>query len=833
MSPTTPSSPVFFEATSRAPTIAMGHQQAEQTTLGQLQTLEQIKLLDSIDELRSQGLGHHGISLPQLIVCGDQSTGKSSLLEGLTRLRFPTKGVLCTTFATEVVLRREDRVDILCTIIPGKGRSHADRRELKDFQQTFPSSTNFDFSSLVEKAKIAMAHGGKDDSNSIHEDVLRVRYSGPDLPSLTIVDLPGFILQSLDGGDSASRIQDLVTSYMCNEKSIILAVVQAGSEPECQQVFTQLMAYDKEYSRTLGIITKPDTIERGSEEEHKLIQLAKNGGFPLRHRWHSVRNRGSLAKDQPDSVRDDTERQFFATGAWATVARQDVGIESLRTKLSRVLLEHVGKEVPSIIAAVQCAIEATTADLKALGEVRETSKDQRAYLTCHAQEFHSLTHDALRGIYTNPLFALSSPDEQSSARLRTAVQNLNIAFAHVIAVHSNERYGTSMEGSHPAAQTYDACFEEPERIDRAVFLEGHIGGYVRQSRQSGLPSLVNPLVIGEVFRQQSRNWGMIAKHHLRQVFQAIKDYVKEALESLMDERTRNLLMFKQIQPDLEKRWNTVEEKLKELLIPYTEQDPITYDPGFLRNLEGMRALRHRQKFGANPSTSRQQSPFAQSGPSKASSESDQRLLTESMDDFTTSEILDLVLTYYSSAISVFISNVAVLAVENCLLKNLSGIFCPTLTANMDDEQLCDIAAESEESRRQRLNLREKLQILEAGKQVLYEQVAKTPVTSSKKASQYPLERSKENRPRTPTHQASPPAFNRPGRQDTMADLASKLNKLAVTPPPSGSNAHDSSRRRVDSAMTTPSKAEMRSHRRQASLYDQIRNAGPEYDSDEV
>jgi len=84
-----PTTPIFFEAPSRSPTVAK-EQIAEVDTLDQLQTAEQVLLLDKIDELRNKGLSHHGINLPQLIVCGDQSSGKSSLLEGLTRLRFPT-----------------------------------------------------------------------------------------------------------------------------------------------------------------------------------------------------------------------------------------------------------------------------------------------------------------------------------------------------------------------------------------------------------------------------------------------------------------------------------------------------------------------------------------------------------------------------------------------------------------------------------------------------------------------------------------------------------------------------------------------------------------------
>ena len=68
----------------------------------------------------------------------------------------------------------------------------------------------------------------------------------------------------------------------------------------------------------------------------------------------------------------------------------------------------------------------------------------------------------------------------------------------------------------------------------------------------------------------------------------------------------------------------------------------------------------------------------------------------------------------------FINNIAVLAIENCLIKGLSGIFSPSLIASLSDEQLRAIAAESNEIRDERECLRQRLDALEAGKNVLTE-----------------------------------------------------------------------------------------------------------------
>jgi hypothetical protein len=62
-------------------------------------------LLNIIDSLRPQGISRF-VDLPQIIVCGDQSSGKSSVLEAISGMLFPTKDNLCTRFATELILRR-------------------------------------------------------------------------------------------------------------------------------------------------------------------------------------------------------------------------------------------------------------------------------------------------------------------------------------------------------------------------------------------------------------------------------------------------------------------------------------------------------------------------------------------------------------------------------------------------------------------------------------------------------------------------------------------------------------------------------------------------------
>ncbi len=63
--------------------------------LSGLQSVRSTLRLEQIAGLRVRGIGDH-VDLPQLVVCGDQSTGKGSILESITSLPFPRQDGVCT-----------------------------------------------------------------------------------------------------------------------------------------------------------------------------------------------------------------------------------------------------------------------------------------------------------------------------------------------------------------------------------------------------------------------------------------------------------------------------------------------------------------------------------------------------------------------------------------------------------------------------------------------------------------------------------------------------------------------------------------------------------------
>src|SRR5690348_2367046 len=82
--------------------------------------LAKAALLDKIDKLFASNVGDL-IDLPQIVVVGDQSSGKSSVLEGLVGFPFPRDSGLCTRFATQISFRRSPKSAISASIKPAKG----------------------------------------------------------------------------------------------------------------------------------------------------------------------------------------------------------------------------------------------------------------------------------------------------------------------------------------------------------------------------------------------------------------------------------------------------------------------------------------------------------------------------------------------------------------------------------------------------------------------------------------------------------------------------------------------------------------------------------------
>ncbi|RYO80007.1 hypothetical protein DL766_000532 [Monosporascus sp. MC13-8B] len=407
-------------------------EQISQKTSGLIQSSNHRDLLDVVDSLRSHGVSHY-VDLPQIIVCGSQSSGKSSTLESLSGIAFPTAEGLCTRFATELILRRGTKPEIRVHIQPGVGRSEEDRRRLSAFSRT---SDQKDFPRIIEAAKAAMGLTG-DGAKVYSTDVLRIESTSPTAPNLTLVDLPGLFGASdkNQSDDDAALVQKLVTDYMHQKRSIILAVVTADNPFANQPVTKFARDIDPTGVRTLGLITKPDKIERGSDSEKYYVELAQNQNVKLNLGWHVLRNKGHTTMDDTAEERDAREAAFFEDSVWNTLDPSQLGVNTLRTRLRKILWKQIQQGLPGVKSDVQSGIKDCNQKLTQLGKARSTRKEKHTYLQRISSRLSVLVRAAIDGVYSD-LFFESYPGQQDAfeRRLRANVQKILTDYAEKMRV---------------------------------------------------------------------------------------------------------------------------------------------------------------------------------------------------------------------------------------------------------------------------------------------------------------------------------------------------------------------------------------------------------------
>ncbi|KAL2808434.1 P-loop containing nucleoside triphosphate hydrolase protein [Aspergillus granulosus] len=679
---------------------------------------EQSKLLDIIDELRTIGVGGL-VELPQLIVCGNQSSGKSSVLEAISRVRFPAKGNVCTRFATEVILRRSQVSKIKISIEPGYSSVFNSERleHLRSFSHEEFTDGN-DLPALIEQAKDHMGITEAENSG-FSDDTLKVEISGPDKPELTLVDLPGLYYSTSrqQGKEGIAITRELTERYMKNTRSIILAVISAKTDYHLQEVLNIAERYDPQRERTLGIITQPDILEAGSEEENSYLLFLRNERMRLQLGWHALRNRSFETRDVSDNDRDQQEKEFFLQGRWATISREFVGVDSLRRRLSNILLKHIQRNLPDLISDIERKISDREQHLSKLGSPRSTLPQQRGFLLNISSAFERITTHALNGIYADEFFGGMSESKSANDNnrlFRATIRRLNDFFSEAMTLRGSRRTIVETQGllTAPPVPSVGNPYMvgwTPDNILRAK-LEEEFSELARRNRGVELPGAANQLLVGSLFRDQSKPWEEVARDHLIKTWDSARYFVYELLQHLTDEHTSSLLAGSVLEVELEKMRQNLLDKLDELTLYNRNGHPLPLGTTFLTQIQKARSGRLLEALKSKLS-SKDHSATSFSMTAIENSIAD---LEKSHDEFAAADIVDQMQAYYDVAIITFINNVATLAIENCLVQPLQRIFTSQVVNNMTDSQIQELAAEPLYVSEERERLGKELKKLRAG-----------------------------------------------------------------------------------------------------------------------
>ncbi len=535
----------------------------------------QAKLFDSMDRLSGTS-----IETPQLVVVGDQSSGKSSVLEALVRFHFPVDSKKPTTrFPIKLVLRKADR-DAVKVRIEGQGRP------VGPAEQWF---TNDPFDRIVEQAKAALnaVHSSLSPSSSspspsssstqsgghpptFYQDALIIERQGPNLPRLSLVDLPGLFEVAGKGQtlDDTNMVRTLVSRYIASRMNIILLVISAevsdySNVPGLGLLQHHLAQDPSLRDRLVCVLTRPDKAALPDETRELLGTQSPFAGFSARP-WHVVRNQDQEARLNLQSLdeRDRVEKAFFAGPDWAGVPASQKGIAALRETLKSMIWTHTHDRLAGVISRIKAEIQQDKDQLKAALGARATPMARREYLSNVADSFSFWTREAVQGTNNNKrckeihslgytscrtcqgfFLRFGENDfEEQKKRLRANVRALNRSFAVAMREYGRTTVVTdSPHGSLPPRKDEDDgrdlellgkdeyyVHAKPRPQTRKEY-ESWVSNNMDRWQAMGPRDQPSDAAAWGTFVYQAQKWEGIAARHVTAVWEAVDEFVSLAL----------------------------------------------------------------------------------------------------------------------------------------------------------------------------------------------------------------------------------------------------------------------------------------------------------------
>ncbi|RYN63530.1 hypothetical protein AA0117_g12693 [Alternaria alternata] len=714
-------------------------------------------LLCKIDQLREKNVGQH-VPLPQLVVVGDQSSGKSSLLESLTGVPFPRDLELCTRYATQITSRRdpESRVDI--KIIAGPHASDDHKRLVASYRPEIPPTEDFR-SHLREILKEVNARMGiRTDLTSCEgtvfsEDILKIEICGPGEDYLTVIDVPGIFRNPSEGITTKADIQlvqNMVRGYIRHSRTIILAVLPSNVDIATQEILTMAEDFDKSGERTLGVLTKPDLVTEQSAQVN-ICNLVLGKKRPLTLGYYIVRSRGA---DDVDAFNLSEAEDMFLKTPWSTLPKDRLSAVALKARLSELLGQITRKEFPELLKDVRKQLSDCQETMEDLGPARQTEKEQRLFLSSLARRFQELVEAALSARYSShDIFDKLEP------RIITYVANLTETFGYDFARKAHLRHFETTKSNEEEEEddesdkdVEDDLSEDANARERAILLEdidldeySVLDNIISkdsdiENPRSGITSWTENLylqsrgvdlgtfggtILSSAFREQSDKWPCMAKMYVSRVIVVIHRFMMIALDTLCADSCVREEIWASILDEVLTRYKAALHQATFLVSLERDKKPYTVNNYFNENLQIVRGNRKAAMLKAK---SRQEIKRGFHNSAQVSDNlivdlEDVRSTTinKSNVDQVKEEIHDILWSYYEVARKRFVDNVYQQAVDHCLLtgpRSPLAVLTQEWVIELDGERLEMIAGESSLTKQQRVNLSNKIEDLEAASRIL-------------------------------------------------------------------------------------------------------------------
>ncbi|KAL0718721.1 hypothetical protein Bca4012_068044 [Brassica carinata] len=298
-------------------------------------------LLDTVDRLRNLNVMKEGIQLPTIVVVGDQSSGKSSVLESLAGISLPRGQGICT------------RVPLVMRL---QGSTSPEPEIWLEYSDKVVSTDEEHITEAICSATdvIAGSHKGVSDAPL----TLHVKKAGA--PDLTMVDLPGITRVPVKGQPENiyEQISGMIMKYIKPQESIILNVLSATVDFTTCESIRMSRQVDKTGERTLAVVTKADMAPEG------LLQKVTADDVSIGLGYVCVRNR--VGEETYEEAREQEELLFKTHPTLSMIDENIVGVPVLAQKLIQIQTTMIARCLPEIVRKINHKMETADVELKKL-----------------------------------------------------------------------------------------------------------------------------------------------------------------------------------------------------------------------------------------------------------------------------------------------------------------------------------------------------------------------------------------------------------------------------------------------------------------------------------
>ncbi|GAA5990800.1 hypothetical protein JCM10908_000022 [Rhodotorula pacifica] len=356
-----------------------------------------VDLIRTLNKLQDtfSAIGGETVDLPQIVVVGSQSAGKSSVLETIVGRDFLPRGQGIVT-RRPLVLQLVHTPPSLAPIhppsssssssstagnpqftLPGGAAAADAPQEYGEFLHT--DRRYYDFGEIrkeIENETLRVAGGNK----GISRLPIHLKIFSPNVLNLTLVDLPG--LTKIPVGDQPTdierQIRNLVLDYVSKPNCVILAISPANVDLANSESLKLARAVDPQGRRTIGVLTKLDLMDAGTNA----LDILTGRVYPLKLGFIGVVGRSqqdiNAQKPMEDQIR--SEEEFFRNHPGYRNIAHRCGTKFLAKTLNQVLMNHIRDKLPDMKARLNTLMGQTQQELNAFGDSAFLGEQHRGTL---------------------------------------------------------------------------------------------------------------------------------------------------------------------------------------------------------------------------------------------------------------------------------------------------------------------------------------------------------------------------------------------------------------------------------------------------------------------